>query len=167
MQPEKINAETTSFRSPNDIMREFINDEEIAHICGLLNSYQKSGVGWDEWRAKHWINDWSLESKWENVLRTCRLNGYINPHADGDRIRWRQVSAALMVIEDDGNINQCILCPLKQDDCKGTKKINIYGQKIFTPCWKDEAKDKTGDRLATTMPFKRTRIDQNESFELM
>ena len=125
-------------RNPDEIMSEYLTYTEKTMVCGLLNSYKKSGAGWDDWRAKHWINDVAIESKWENVLRTCRLNGYINPHADGNRIRWLQVSAALMVIEDDGDINQCILCPGGHDECRGRGKINIYGQKIFTPCRKDK-----------------------------
>jgi hypothetical protein len=112
--------------SAHEAMITFLDKEEIMAIAGLLTKYQRSGIGWDEWIVKNWPI--GLVDKWKDVLKLCRANGFINPRAYGEKIKWHQI---LKHSKDKQAIDQCVLCPNKFDDCTGTANE----RKEFKPCW--------------------------------
>lgn len=114
-------------RNPDNIILFSMSSKEVVAIKGHLAGYRKSNIGWDTYRAK--IPD-ELLNKWHNVLRECRMSGYVNPRATLDNIIWDQAV-------DTKSGDRCIMCP-NAYPCKG-KSIDKENKKDFIPCWVPDA----------------------------
>lgn len=114
---------------PNTILREHLIESEIKDIAQLLVKYRKAGLGWDEWKVKHFPE--ILAQKWKVCLDECSKNGYIGPHVLNDDIRFYQVLGRTKQTTDE-----CTMCQsdFEKGECKHTI---IKGD--FIPCWFEPA----------------------------
>jgi hypothetical protein len=113
-------------QSPREIMRGMLTFEERADVARLLLKYQKSGIGWDDWIIKNWPE--AIAARWKPVIEECRRNGFVHPRAVGDKIVWHQILTQPSSLR---YVNQCTICPVLHDECKG--KVNDNHE--FKPCW--------------------------------
>lgn len=67
------------------------DNPDYQDMRSYLLMYQRGAekVGWDEHRKKWEIG---LLEKFGMILIDCRRNGFVLPVADGERIRWHQVT---------------------------------------------------------------------------
>ena len=114
---------------PTSIVEKHFNGEQIKAIVELLYKYQRSGIGWDDWIIKNWPEN--IREKWIEVLHDCRMQGFINPRAIGDKIVWHQMLGQLLFLN---HVDQCTACPVLADECSG----GVDARGDFKPCWKDK-----------------------------
>lgn len=116
---------------PTLILNSIFTKDEIKALISLLNKYQRSGIGWDDWMVKNWPAD--VTDKWISVLSKCRENGFINPVAQGDKIIWHQI---LVNASQKQWVDKCSVCPVLYEACKG-KTDSSHN---FVACWKEDEK---------------------------
>ena len=110
-------------RYPDEIMYGFLDKSEIETIRKHLLTFQKSSIGWDDYRSKI---DPSLLKKWAKVLLNCRQNGFLYPHATPIDIVWQQI------LSRETEKDRCVVCPnsLANSTCEG----KIQGER-FIRCY--------------------------------
>jgi hypothetical protein len=93
-----------------------------------LESYRKSGIGWDVYRDK--INN-DLLDKWGRVVNKCRQNGFIAPYVYQNILHWKQIMTKKTSTND-----KCVVCSMTEQkgNCVGLM-IFKGDSKIFVPCW--------------------------------
>lgn len=121
------------------------NPEELKHspeyqdIRAYLVSYQKAGDHrrWDDFRLKI---DPVLLGKWGDVLVECRRNGFVNPIAYQDMIRFAQIRATTGGLIKD----LCTLCDRichtrNFIDSGETKRMRQLNKDYSEPkkCWEE------------------------------
>ena len=146
-------------------MQRFLTEPEIKAVKNHLLSYQKGGQykNWDEYRNKI---DNGLLTKFNLLRKTCRENGFINPHVSGGKIFWMQIIGKL---DPDILSNPCLLCEnsLLDGSCKGQLKIHKTKRrnkgKDFIPCWQnDQQRDYMKDKWGVTWDEKEVEDYQNK-----
>jgi hypothetical protein len=113
----------------NTILNKYFSLSEVRDITQLLVKYRKSGIGWDEWRKKHFPD--ALSINWGKCLNECYKNGFIGPYVYADEIKFYQVLG-----RPHKMVDECTMCPADFD--KGECKHTIVNGN-FTPCWLEPA----------------------------
>ena len=114
-------------RSPESIIEAYLGEDKGLFIKHL-SSYQKSGVGWDEYRKK--IPD-TLLIQWVKAFEMCRKQGYLSPTTEGEILYWKQI------VGSDKYADPCSVCPnaMHNGTCNGGE-IERNGNIDFQPCWR-------------------------------
>lgn len=117
-------------QTPDNIITSLMDFSERDMITKYIATYQKTRPDWDTFRNK--IPE-KLLLKWQKVLISCRLNGFISPRVENENLIWQQILGFPRNYE---NIDQCTLCARSQraGDCHGRKEYK-NSQLMFKTCW--------------------------------
>jgi hypothetical protein len=115
---------------PEVIVNGLLTQSEKDSMIKYLIGYQKTGMDWEICRKKIPTD---LLEKWANVLRECRLNGFMAPKVQSEKLIWKQIFGFKRNYK---NADKCTLCPRNfiAGDCKGGSK-HKFGTILFRPCW--------------------------------
>ena len=75
--------------------------EDYDLIRGILLSYQKSRMNWDDYAKKL---EPSTRAVLEKVFFECRCNGFFNPHIEGDEINFQQMLKMVNKMKQHGEL---------------------------------------------------------------
>jgi len=111
-------------KTPNEIMRSKLTENEIITIAQVLELYERSRENWIEYRKKL---PPALCIQLTDLLAEMRKHGYIAPLSINGAITWH-----VILTNSKNETDDCAGCI--EGTCRG-RVISTEQGKVFRPCW--------------------------------